>query len=98
MAHEFKIMNTSGTVTTYTDYDLIPIDSTLKHVISFKPDLGRVIESLSDYDDTTYTLEVSENGDYKAFPMISRSDTGSIVLNGDELTNITINGLSLIHI
>ena len=43
MAHEFKIMNQSGTITTYTSYDDIPNDSTLKHVISFKPDLGTKI-------------------------------------------------------
>ena len=43
MAHEFKIMNQSGTITTYTSYDDIPNDSTLKHVISFLPDLGTEI-------------------------------------------------------
>ena len=45
MAHEFKIMNTSGTITTYTDYDAIPVDSTLKHVISFIPDVGTVVDN-----------------------------------------------------
>ena len=39
MAHAFKIMDTTNTITTYTDYDSIPL-STLKHVISFVPDLG----------------------------------------------------------
>ena len=45
MAHEFKIMNQSGTITTYTNFDDIPIDSTLKHVISFLPDLGTLVEN-----------------------------------------------------
>ena len=44
MAHAFKIMNTTGTITTYTDYDSIPL-VTLKHVISFIPDFGTKIDS-----------------------------------------------------
>ena len=44
MAHEFKIMNTTGTIITYTDYDSIPLSSLL-HVISFKPDIGTLVES-----------------------------------------------------
>jgi len=43
MAHEFKIMDTTGTITTYTDYDDIPLASLL-HVISFIPDVGTVVE------------------------------------------------------
>ena len=39
MAHEFTVQNTSGTITTYTDYDTIPT-SDLKYVIKFIPDLG----------------------------------------------------------
>ena len=39
MAHAFKIVDTSGVVTTYTDYDDIPL-ATLRHVISFLPDVG----------------------------------------------------------
>jgi len=45
MAHEFQIMNQSGTITTYTSYDDIPNDSTLKHVIKFVPDLGTLVDS-----------------------------------------------------
>jgi len=44
MAHAFKIMDTTNTITTYTDYDSIPL-STLKHVISFVPDLGTKVAS-----------------------------------------------------
>jgi hypothetical protein len=39
MAHAFKIVDTSGVITTYTDYDDIPL-ATLRHVISFLPDVG----------------------------------------------------------
>ena len=39
MAHAFKIVDTSGVITTYTEYDDIPL-ATLRHVISFLPDVG----------------------------------------------------------
>jgi hypothetical protein len=39
MAHAFRIMDSTNVITTYTDYDDIPL-ATLKHVISFIPDLG----------------------------------------------------------
>ena len=39
MAHAFEILDTTGTITTYTDYDSINL-TTLKHVISFIPDVG----------------------------------------------------------
>ena len=44
MAHAFKIMDNTGTITTYTDYDSIPL-ATLKHVISFIPDLGTRVDA-----------------------------------------------------
>ena len=44
MAHEFKIMDSTNEITTYTDYDSIPLD-TLKHVISFIPDLGTEVSA-----------------------------------------------------
>ena len=44
MAHAFRIMDSSNVITTYTDYNDIPL-ATLKHVISFLPDIG--IESIS---------------------------------------------------
>ena len=43
MAHEFQIMDTTGEITTYTDYDSIPLASLL-HVIKFKPDVGTEVE------------------------------------------------------
>jgi hypothetical protein len=39
MAHAFRIMDSTNVITTYTDYDSIPL-TTLKHVISFLPDIG----------------------------------------------------------
>ena len=45
MTHDFQMMNQSGTITTYTSYDAIPIDSTLKHVIKFEVDLGTKIDA-----------------------------------------------------
>ena len=39
MAHAFRIMDSTNVITTYTNYDDIPL-ATLKHVISFIPDLG----------------------------------------------------------
>ncbi len=39
MAHAFRIMDSSNVITTFTDYDSIPL-TTLKHVISFLPDFG----------------------------------------------------------
>jgi len=44
MAHAFRIMDNTNVITTYTDYDDIPL-ATLKHVISFIPDLGTLIDS-----------------------------------------------------
>ena len=45
MAHEFVILNTSGVTTTYTSYESIPVDSTLKNVIKFVPDLGTLVDA-----------------------------------------------------
>ena len=44
MAHEFTIFTTSDETVTYTDYDSINL-STLKHVLSFKPDFGTLVDS-----------------------------------------------------
>ena len=43
MAHEFIIITTSNETVVYTDYDTIDL-TTLKHVISFKPDLGTRVD------------------------------------------------------
>ena len=60
MAHEFTIFTTSNETVTYTDYDSI-ILSTLKHVISFKPDLGTLVDSHEILLETgTFDASVSE--------------------------------------
>ena len=43
MAHEFTIFTTSNETVVYTDYDTINL-TTLKHVISFRPDLGTLVD------------------------------------------------------
>ena len=43
MAHEFIIITTSNETVVYTDYDAIDL-TTLKNVISFKPDLGTRVD------------------------------------------------------
>ena len=43
MAHAFTIITTSNETVVYTDYDTINL-TTLKHVISFKPDLGTRVD------------------------------------------------------
>ena len=43
MAHAFTIITTSNETVVYTDYDTIDL-TTLKHVISFRPDLGTLVD------------------------------------------------------
>jgi len=43
MAHAFTIITTSNETVVYTDYDAIDL-TTLKNVISFKPDLGTLVD------------------------------------------------------
>ena len=44
MAHAFTVINSSNVTVVYTDYDAIDL-VTLKHVISFNPDLGTLVAS-----------------------------------------------------
>ena len=69
MAHLFKIMDDTGTLTTYTDYDSIPL-STLKHVIAFEPDLGTEVDSneiLLEID----TLDFGETDNFVTEPTLT---------------------------
>ena len=60
MAHEFTIFTTSNETVIYTDYDSINL-STLKHVLSFKPDLGTLVDSHEILMETgTFNTSVSE--------------------------------------
>ena len=80
MAHRFKIMDDTGTLTTYTDYDSIPL-STLKHVIAFEPDLGTEVASNEILLETD-TLDSGETDNF-----VEESATGigdNLVLNGTD--------------
>ena len=92
MAHRFKIMDDTGTLTTYTDYDLIPL-STLKHVIAFEPDLGTEVASneiLLEID----TLDSGETDNFVTEPTLTsieveletETSTGGLLLEtGDDV-------------
>ena len=92
MAHRFKIMDDTGTLTTYTDYDLIPL-STLKHVIAFEPDLGTEVASneiLLEID----TLDSGETDNFVTEPSLTsieveletETSTGGLLLEtGDDV-------------
>jgi len=80
MAHAFQIMDTTNTITTYTDYDLIPL-STLKHVISFIPDLGTEVAS----NEILLESETLDSGETDNF--VTESETGdgdNLVLDGTD--------------
>jgi len=80
MAHRFKIMDDTGTLTTYTDYDSIPL-STLKHVISFEPDLGTEVASNEVLLESA-TLDSGETDNF-----VTESETGdgdNLVLDGTD--------------
>ena len=79
MAHAFKIMDSTNAITTYTDYDSIPL-ATLKHVISFLPDLGTEVASneiLLEID----TLDSGETDNFVTEPTLTsievELDTGT---------------------
>ena len=92
MAHRFKIMDDTGTLTTYTDYDLIPL-STLKHVIAFEPDLGTKVASneiLLEID----TLDSGETDNFVTEPTLTSieveletgtSTVGLLLETGDDV-------------
>ena len=92
MAHRFKIMDDTGTLPTYTDYDSIPL-STLKHVIAFEPDLGTEVASneiLLEID----TLDSGETDNFVTEPTLTsieveletETSTGGLLLEtGDDV-------------
>ena len=81
MAHEFQIMNQVGTITTYTSYDAIPVDSTLKNVIKFVPDLGTLIAS----NEILLEIDTLDSGEIDNFVEESTTGVGeNLVLNGTD--------------
>ena len=92
MAHRFKIMDDTGTLTTYTDYDSIPL-STLKHVIAFEPDLGTKVTSNEILLETD-TLDSGETDNFVTEPTLTSieveleigTSTGGLLLEtGDDV-------------
>ena len=85
-------MDDTGTITTYTDYDSIPL-STLKHVIAFEPDLGTEVASneiLLEID----TLDFGETDNFVTEPTLTSieveletgTSTGGLLLEtGDDV-------------
>ena len=80
MAHEFKIMDNTNTITTYTDYDSIPL-STLKHVISFIPDLGTLVDS----NEILMEIDTFDSGETDNLTTESAAGDGdNLVLDGTD--------------
>ena len=80
MAHEFKIMDNTNTITTYTDYDSIPL-STLKHVISFIPDLGTLVDS----NEILMEIDTFDSGETDNLTTESATGDGdNLVLDGTD--------------
>ena len=84
MAHAFTIITTSNETVVYTDYDEINL-TTLKHVISFKPDLGTLVDSNEILLDSG-TLPVTTGGEL----------TGAFT--GDSFVIIDQNGFLSVHL
>ena len=90
MAHAFKIMDSTGTITTYTDYDSIPL-STLKHVIAFEPDLGTEVAANEILLETD-TLDSGETDNFVTEPTLTSieveletaTSTGGLLLETDD--------------
>ena len=86
MAHAFKIMDSTNAITTYTDYDSIPL-ATLKHVISFIPDLGTEVAS----NEILLEIDTLDSGETDNF--VEESTTGdgdNLVLHDLNKENITL--------
>ena len=86
MAHAFQIIDTTNTITSYTDYDSIPL-STLKHVISFVPDLGTEVAS----NEILLESETLDSGETDNF--VTESETGdsdNFVLDGTDSSSTNV--------
>ena len=83
MAHAFKIMDSTNAITTYTDYDSIPL-ATLKHVISFIPDLGTLVDS----NEILIELDTFDSGETDNLTTESLTGDGdNLVLNGTDISS-----------
>ena len=97
MAHAFQIMDDTNTVITYTDYDSIPL-GTLKHVISFIPDIGTLVDSNEIVIDAAIT---STTFDINTMLILDTSSTvlkylyGAITSTGADLLVNNLSGTTL---
>jgi hypothetical protein len=85
-------MDDTGTLTTYTDYDSIPL-ATLKHVIAFEPDIGTKVDSNEILLETD-TLDSGETDNFVTEPTLTSieveletgTSTGGLLLEtGDDV-------------
>ena len=92
MAHAFKIMDNTNTITTYTDYDSIPL-TTLKHVISFLPDLGTEEQAneilLEPGSTVTDTLSAEDEIGYETVIVLDGTDISSANVGDNILMEIS---------
>ena len=97
MAHAFRIMDSSNVITTYTDYDSIPL-ATLKHVISFIPDFGTEEQSneiLLEPDSTvtdSLAIENEDTNEISTLVVLNGTD-GSSTNAGDNIIMEITNGV-----
>ena len=97
MAHAFRIMDSSNVITTYTDYDSIPL-ATLKHVISFIPDFGTEEQSneiLLEPDSTvtdSLAIENEDTNEISTLVLLNGTD-GSSTNAGDNIIMEITNGV-----
>jgi len=83
MAHAFRIMDNTNVITTYTDYDDIPL-ATLKHVISFIPDLGTEEQS------NEILLEIDTLNFGQTDKFVEESEENNIVLDGTDSSSANV--------
>ena len=86
MAHAFTIITTSNETVVYTDYDAIDL-TTLKNVISFKPDLGTLVDGNEILLETA-TIDATATSGVMLEDTISVTDTNGVtyaVPTGDKL-------------
>ena len=92
MAHAFKIMDSTNAITTYTDYDSIPL-ATLKHVISFIPDFGTEEQAneilLEPGSTVTDTLSAEDEIGYETVIVLDGTDISSANVGDNILMEIS---------
>jgi len=83
MAHAFTIIDSSNEKIVYTNYDDIPL-ATLKHVISFIPDLGTEEQS------NEILLEIDTLNFGQTDKFVEESEENNIVLDGTDSSSANV--------